>query len=96
MTKLEKNALANYARYQRSVMDSIYSAYQNPSEAKREVWENCKRLCYKQHGKNLKVISKNCQFFSAGFEFTDAVTGMKKFMRITPSHNTAVEIAQAG
>lgn len=62
----------------------IFQAYKSPSREKQEAWEYCKNLCKKQKGSNLKIIGKNCFFFSAGFFYLDE-NGKERFMHITKS-----------
>lgn len=92
MNKLEKRALANYSTWKKSNLDSIFSAYKNPSYAKQRAWDYCKALCYEKNGHNLKVVNHGVQLFSAGFEYPDAETGEIKFMFITKTTETSVAV----
>lgn len=82
---MKKQEMAEYVskQYRRSSMDELYKAYGKCSYAKQQAWENCKRLCHEYGGWGLKVIGKNCHFFSAGFLFTDEETGVVRIMKIT-------------
>jgi len=88
----EKVARANYRNYKMSDMNDLWKAYGNASNKKYRAWDYCKELCYKFNGHGLKVINKNTFIFTAGFEFEDEKTGVCKFMYITPSYDTAIEI----
>lgn len=82
---MKKWEMAEYVsgQYRLSNMDELYKAYERASQAKWNAWENCKRLCREYDGWGLKVIGKNCHFFSAGFLFTDEETGVVRIMKIT-------------
>lgn len=92
MTRKEKQAKANIERWIASSKKDIVSAYKKPSVAKRRAWNYCKELCAELNGNNLKVVSNNCHFFTAGFQFADKETGVLKYMHITASSDTAVEM----
>lgn len=92
MTRQEKQAKANIERWKASNKKDITSAYKKPSVAKRRAWNYCKELCAELNGNNLKVVSNNCHFFTAGFQFADKETGVLKYMHITASSDTAVEM----
>lgn len=91
MNKLEKRALANYPTWKKSNLNSIFSAYKNPSYDKQKAWEDCKALCYEKNGHNLKVVNHGTWFFSAGFEYPDAETGEVMFMYITKETQTVID-----
>lgn len=78
-------ALANYRNYRNSDMYDIYDAYKNPSFAKTRAFRACADKCAEYGGENLKVVSKNCFIFTAGFEFCDD-DGVVMFAYITPSY----------
>lgn len=61
----------NYAPYR-----TIYDCYKQPSQQKVAAWENCERKCYAMHGRGLIVLSYNCSFFTAAFEYTHPDTGV--------------------
>lgn len=92
MTRQEKQAKANIGSWMASSKKDITSAYKKPSVAKRRAWNYCKELCANLNGKDLKVVSNNCYFFTAGFQFADKETGVLKYMHITAYHDTAVEM----
>lgn len=92
MTRQEKQAKNNIERWESSNKNDITSAYKKPSVAKHRAWNYCKELCANLNGKDLKVVSNNCHFFTAGFQFTDKDTGVLKYMHITASSDTAVEM----
>ena len=92
MKQQERVAKSNIERWKASNKNDITSAYKKPSMAKRRAWNYCKELCAGLNGNNLKVVSNNCHFFTAGFQFVDKETGVVKYMHITASHDTAVEM----
>lgn len=49
----------------------LFDAYKKPSEAKKEAWYNCIKVCNNYNGDNLCVIYAGCQTFSAGFTYKD-------------------------
>ena len=89
MNKLMTGA---YESYKRSTIDSIYKAYKKPSVLKTRAWYYCERLCDELNGRNLKVVGKNCNFFSAGFEYPNPKTGVAMFMYITHTKDRTAEI----
>lgn len=89
--KNETIAKGNYERFLRSDMDDIYKAYAKPSKYKVSAWEDCKNLCAKYEGWGLKVISKNCFMFTAGFLFL-TTSGKEKFMYITRDYNRICDV----
>ncbi len=70
-----------YNRWKNSTYDSLWTAYENPSDNKVKAWEYCKELCSKYNGKNLKVIGRGTYAFNAGFIGT--VGGKETFVFIT-------------
>lgn len=92
MTQQERTAKMNINRWKNTQKRDLYDVYKNPSLAKRRAWRYCKELCANLNGKDLKVISNNCHFFTAGFQFADKETGVLKYMHITAYHDTAVEM----
>lgn len=86
----ENRARANYAAYRRSTWTELYDAYDSFSRGKVDAWRYCKDLCKKYNGDGLKVISRNCHKFTAGFEYVDSETGEIMFMYITKGYNQAV------
>lgn len=92
MTSQERTAKGNYTRWERSTDYSLDDVYKSYSTAKARAWRYCEQLCDEHNGTDLKVVGHNCMKFSAGFIFTDKETGVLKYMHITPSYDTAVEI----
>ena len=92
MSKRERTALNNYTWYLNSTMRDLNDAYTTYSAAKARAFSYCKDLQYRLSGYDFKIISKNSFMFTAGFTFADPETGVLKFMHITPSYDTAVEI----
>ena len=70
-----------YERYLDSDTYDLFDAYGRPSERKREAWKECKALCEKMGGTDLRIIGHNSSFFSAGFTHMD--NGTEKFVYIT-------------
>lgn len=92
MTTRESNALSRYADYLRSSATDLSHAYDRYSTAKAQAWRYCENLMEKHDGWGLRVISHNCFMFTAGFMFTDPETGVLKFMYVTKTSDTAVEV----
>ena len=86
-SKLIKSA---YRSYLTSEWQNIYQAYKNPSRRKVSAWESCTELCKKYDGRNLKVVSKNCDYCSAGF--IGYVDGKRSFVWITACYNRYMEV----
>lgn len=75
-----------YEDYLRSNMTSIYHAYAKPSVRKVDAWNGkCHNIKSELGGRDLKVIRGNCDFFSAGFVYTNPVDGNDYFCWIKPS-----------
>ena len=51
----------------------VYKSY---SEAKEKAWIYCEDLCDYMNGRNLTILSHNCNFFTAAFEYTHPDTGV--------------------
>ena len=90
MTYQERMAKANIERYEDSSMYDLSKAYGSWSDRKQSAWEHCKSRCEEFHGDCLKVISKNTNFFTAGFTFVDE-TGKRMFYYITANYEVAVD-----
>lgn len=89
--KNETIAKGNYEAYLRSEKYSLYDAYDKPSSRKEAAWEYCQNLCAKYDGWGLKVISRNCFIFTAGFLFL-STSGKEKFMYITPNYDRVCDV----
>lgn len=87
-----RDAKCLISRHNRSEDYDIFQAYKSSSREKQEAWKYCKNLCEEQNGRNLKIIGKNCSFFSAGFFYTDE-NGKERFMHITKSNDYSYPIA---
>ena len=74
-----------YRRYGLSDIDDIYKAYGRPSSSKVHAWDRCKKMCEKYDGYGLRIIGKNCNYFSVGFIGT--VDGKKAFVFITADND---------
>lgn len=92
MTSQERTAKRNISRWENSTDYSLDDVYNSCSSAKRKAWAYCEKLCRKYKGTDLKVVGHNCMIFTAGFQFIDSDTGVVKYMHITPSCNTAVDM----
>lgn len=75
-----------YMEYISNDSKSIYEAYKNPSEAKRNAWKYCQMMCDTYNGYGLSVIGNNNFVFSAGFRFIDD-NNNEHFVYITPSYD---------
>ena len=94
MTTRDQKSMAHsaYYRYRKSTWNELYDAYSNFSKGKVDAWRYCKDLCAKLNGRDLKVVSRNCHKFTAGFEYTDPETGEIMFMYITKGYDMAVPV----
>ena len=63
-TKLGQHYLRSYDY---SKMYNIYQAYARPSAAKVEACEECFDMCREEGGRDFKIISAGCQFFSVAW-----------------------------
>lgn len=89
----ENRARANIGAWRNSRYTDVYHAYDTISKGKRDAWDYCVDLCKKYDGEGLRVISRNCHKFTAGFIYTDSKTGELMFMYITKGYNQAVSLA---
>lgn len=85
----EKRAKLRMEDYKKSECRSLDQAYGRYSYAKARAWEHCKRLQEAKKGTDLKVVSHNSSFFTAGFKFVE--NGKEKFMYITKFCEVAVD-----
>ena len=92
MNTRERTALSRYTDYIRSNASDLSDVYGRYSTAKAVAWNYCKDLMAKHDGWGLRIISHNGFMFTAGFEFSDPETGVLKFMYITKTSDTAVEV----
>ena len=70
------NATNNYERgaidaYNNSRYGDLSTAYKSCSYAKRRAWAHWADICERLDGRGMKVVSRNSNFFSLGFIFTD-------------------------
>lgn len=92
MKKDERIAQAQIERFDRSQAYSLSDVYGRYSHAKAQAWKNCENLYNKLGGYGaMKIISHNSNFFSVGFRFVDAETGVLKFAYITKGHDRFCE-----
>lgn len=92
MTTRERSALSRYEDYNRSYAYDLSDVYGRYSKAKAQAWRYCENLMVKHDGWGLRVISHNTSMFTAGFLFRDPDTDALKFMYITKTSDTAVEV----
>lgn len=92
MTTRERAALNQYPYYQQSCAHDLSDVYDSYSTAKAQAWRYCEDLVAKHDGWGLRVISHNIFMFTAGFLFRDPETDALKFMYITKTSDTAVEV----
>ena len=64
MNKQEKQV---YEKYQMSTYYRLEHCYDKPSERKRKIYENLIDECTLNDGCNLRIMSYNNQFFTAGY-----------------------------
>lgn len=92
MTTEERAALKQYPYYQQSYANDLSNVYGRYSPAKAQAWHYCENLMAKHDGWGLRIISHNVFMFTAGFLFRDPETDALKFMYITKTADTAVEV----
>lgn len=92
MTTKERIALSRYADYRCSNASDLSDVYGRYSTAKEVAWNYCKELMEKHNGWGLRIISHNVFMFTAGFLFRDPETNALKFMYITKTSDTVVEV----
>ena len=83
-----------YKNYQNSKWDSPYDAYDRPSFEKVTSFNRHILRARNIYSKvfNPKVISKNCNFYTMGYLFTDNETGEMNFMLVTPTKNRYIHL----
>lgn len=87
----QRTAKANIRTYENSRATKLSDVYGRYSAEKARAFRYCEQLCEKLGGENLRILSHNTFIFTAGFTFTDADTGVVKFMFITPNYDCAVD-----
>ena len=92
MTQQERTAKANIERWQESIDYSLDDAYGRYSANKARAWRHCESVRKAHLGSALKVVSHNTFMFTAGFQFVDQESGVVKYMHITPTSETAVDM----
>lgn len=75
--------------YERSIWHTLKDVYAKPSAAKQAAFERCQRICEAENGDRLRIISANCQAFTAAFEVTTAL-GAAELRVITRCHDYLV------
>lgn len=56
------------ARSQYTQGHNLYDVYKRPSYAKRDAWDDCRRMCREMGGTNFRITGHNCMEFSVAFE----------------------------
>ena len=80
---------AYYDSYMRATKRTIFGAYKNPSEAKREVWlyhwndSPHSAECF-------AILSHNCQFFTMAY--LAIINNVPTMVVITPSHKYGIKL----
>lgn len=92
MTQQERSAKEHVTSYKNSTATGLDDVYGKCSSRKRDAWRYCENLCRNLNGTDLKVVSFNMNVFTAGFQFIDKDTGVVRYMHITPSSDTAVDM----
>lgn len=90
-----KQAIEAYTRYKKSTAYSLCDVYGRFSDNKRRAWEQCEETCDYCGGYDLKVISHNTCFFTAGFEYLDPAdidkpNGGARFVYITANYSVDI------
>ena len=86
-----KQAEEHYKAYRLSSWTDIFQAYGRPSFKKISAWQYCKELCRQKGGVNLKVITRNTDVFTAGFESVNE-EGIPQFTYIAPTYHITIDI----
>lgn len=76
------NAPSKYNSY-----DSLEECYAHYSDAKREAFNYCKRMCDDLNGFNFGISGYNCMSFTVMFDFAHPKTGELMRAHITPTYN---------
>lgn len=63
--------LINEDAWTDEVMTSIYHAYNNPSAAKNEAWQEIRKRQKEYNGTTPIILTHNCQAFTACFAYAD-------------------------
>ena len=92
MNRQQKTALSNIKAWSNSTASQLHDVYGRYSHNKVKAFKHCEYLCRLYDGSDLKIISHNTFIFTAGFQFIDKDTGVIKFMYITPSYNTIIDM----
>ena len=88
--KQKKSAKAKIPMYDSSNWYSLSDAYTSYSYRKERAWDYCVHTMIEYNGIRLKVISRNTNFFTAGFTFFDSETGEPMFYYITANYDCIV------
>ena len=87
----EKAARDHYRSYLMSEMDGLHKAYGRWSGRKEAACEHCRELCKEADGHGLKIITRNTDVFTAGFESVNE-EGVCEFTYIAPTYHVTIEI----
>lgn len=80
-TKKAKTFLFNY---QNAKFSKLHEIYKNYSDKKIRAYYDIKYDMHEQRGKNLKLMSRNSQFFCAGYSFRKK---KKNFLKYFTGYN---------
>ena len=87
MKRVSTKALDRYARRLTNSRDMrLEDVYTDYSENNERAYNYCIRLCDALDGYNFRILTHNCQVFTAGFLF-ETTTGETAFAVITPTYN---------
>lgn len=64
---------------------TLYDVYKRPSYAKRDAWDDCRRMCREMGGTDLRITGHNSMEFSVAFEIVH--DGAPARIVITHLHN---------
>ena len=59
--------------YNYSKIVGIYDAYTKPSSAKVRAYNYCHCICQRENGKDFRIISAGCQFFSVAWRVPEGL-----------------------
>ena len=79
-------AQAYVTSYNRASALSVCGAYKHPSDAKIRAEKDILRKMAERKGWGYKIISRTCQFFTAGYLFENPDTGAITLCIHTPRH----------
>lgn len=82
-----KGKKADYfrSRFSHAKEKTIHEVYANPSRDKIRAYEQCREKCYSQYGYDFRIISHNCNYFTAAW-----LTGVydKNILHVETAYNS--------